>query len=297
MPTRTLPALAGIFATSPDISHALAVVAEEAGEIDRSLLVHLLLYYARKGLICERIGRAGGKVSSDPIAVSLDHLPPPIRKRIAAGDSFADFGNQSADYMKLLGMAPQDGAVLSMRGLHMDGELAGVLAITEARKRFGSRLIERISPACDLFALAFARILEHEARTEAVSALEALTRTIHSEYEKTISDLEARIAAAYDAQRARDGESPRVGQLERALSAATADARTMTERLAAVEEQVEAAVGRLERAHIELHAQNEAVRAKEDLLFRIERILSDERSADDPRKIIDELRSIVSARG
>lgn len=296
MPTRSLPTLAGIFATCPDIPHALSIVAEEAGEIDRSLLVHLLLYDARKGLICERIGRSNGQVSGERIAVSLDHLPPPIRKRIAAGDSFADFGNQSADYMKLLGMAPQDGAVLSLRGLHLDGELAGVLAITEARKRFGSRLIERISPACDLFALAFARLLEHEARTEAVTTLEALTRTIHAEYEKTISELESRISAAYDAQTSQQGDSPRVARLQRALDDAMADGRRMAERLAAVEEQVEAAVGRLERAHIELHAQNEAVRAKEDLLFRVERILSDASSAGDPRKVIDELRSLVSAR-
>lgn len=298
MTTRSLPNLASLLAVAGDVPQALSIIADEAAGIDRGLAVQLLLYDARRQVIAERVVRSGDGIAREPLAVAIDHFPPPSRKRIGAGDGFADFGNQSADYMKLLGIPAQEGAVLSLRGLHLDGELAGILVVVDVRRRFGTRLVERIAPACDLFALAFARLLEHEARVEAVAALETLTRSIHGEYEKTIGALEARIAAAYDARTAGQGpEAAKISQLEKAAQAAAAEARTMAERLSAVEEQVESAVARLEKAHVELHNQSETVRSQSALLYRIERMLDEAGAKSDPQSVIEELLSVVNSRG
>jgi len=106
------------------------------------------------------------------MTVSVDHLPPAIRRALVSGATLADFGTESDDYLKLLGLTPQQGGgILTVRGLTLDGELAGFVAVYEPRRRFGNRVVERLSPAIDLFALAFERIAEHDARFEAVQAL------------------------------------------------------------------------------------------------------------------------------
>jgi DNA repair exonuclease SbcCD ATPase subunit len=212
-----------------------------------------------------------------------------------SGAAFADFGAESDDYLKLLGLTPQqDGGILSIRGLTLDGELAGFVAVYEPRRRFGNKVVERLAPAIDLFALAFERIAEHDARFEAVQALEELTRNIHAEYNKAVRGLKAEL----DEARARNGspEGPdalRINELEQALSRVNNEMQSRSARLTAVEDQVAAAVTRLEQAHIELHAQGERARDQGKVLYEIERALD---QGSDPDDILRRIRAALSAR-
>jgi hypothetical protein len=60
-----------------------------------------------------------------------------------------------------------------------------------------------------------------------------------------------------------------------------------------VEEQVAAAVTRLEQAHIELHSQGERAREQGRLLYEIERALD---QGDDAEEVLRKIRAVLSAR-
>lgn len=180
-----------------------------------------------------------------------------------------------------------------MRGLTLDGELAGSVAVYEPRRRFGNRIVDRLTPAMELFALAFERIAEHDARFEAVRTLEELTRNIHSEYNRALRGLKAEL----DEARALIGEpgaqeAARIAELERAIGHASAEIDARSERLAAVEDQVARAVARLEQAHVELHSQTELARTQANKLYSIERLLADG-DASDPRATLDKVRAAL----
>jgi len=167
MAPRTLATLATVLSNARDADAALTLLQNEASDIDRAAQLALFVCDSRRQLITERLNPVGDTVSRLPLNVAIDHLPAPIRRALNSGSAIADFGVESEDYMKLLGVNPiQQGGVLSVRGLTLDGELAGFIALYEPRKRFGPRVVERLSPALDLFALAFERIAEHEARFE-----------------------------------------------------------------------------------------------------------------------------------
>ncbi|MEO5588126.1 MAG: hypothetical protein ABIS03_00970 [Gemmatimonadaceae bacterium] len=297
MAPRTLATLATVLSTARDADAALTLLQREAVEIDRAAQLALFICNARGQLITERLNPAGESVTRTPINVSIDHLPAPIRRALHSGTAVADFGAESEDYMKLLGVSPgQQGGILSVRGLTLDGELSGFLALYEPRKRFGPRMVERISPAFDLFALAFERIAEHEARFEAVRTLEELTRNIHSEYTRIIRQLKAElqditISSAAPTER----DSARIGMLERLLFDANDEINRRAERLAAVEDQVTKAVEKLQHIHVDLHNQSELARDQADLLYRIERTLA-ESNGGDPSLVLDNIRNLLSSR-
>ncbi len=262
MPPHTLATLATVLSSARDADAALSLLQHEAWDIEKSAQLALFLCDSRRQLITERLTPLAAGVGRTPLNVAVDHLPAPIRRALLSGATLADFGAESDDYLKLLGLSPQqDGGILSIRGLTLDGELAGFVAVYEPRRRFGNRVVERLAPAIDLFALAFERIAEHDARFEAVQALEELTRNIHAEYNKAVRGLKAEL----DEARARNGSpegaaADRIAELERALDTAMTDAEARAARLAAVEEQISHAVSRLEEAHVELHSQGERVR-------------------------------------
>lgn len=265
--------------------------------MDRGAQLALFVCDSRRQLITERLNPTDDAVSRIPLNVSIDHLPAPIRRALNSAASVADFGAESEDYMKLLGVtALQQGGILSVRGLTLDGELAGFIALYEPRRRFGPRIVERLSPALDLFALAFERIAEHEARFEAVRTLEQLTRDIHSEYNRAVRQLKSELEDARNAiQSPSERDAARIGELERLVAEATDEIQRRAERLQAVEDQVSQAVGKLQQAHVDLHEQSELARQHADTLYQIERAVTESNGAD-PAAAIDQIKSILGSR-
>jgi len=296
MAPRTLATLATVLSNARDADAALTLLQHEATDIERAAQLALFVCDSRRQLITERLNPAGDAVSRLPLNVSIDHLPAPIRRALNSGSAIADFGVESEDYMKLLGVNPiQQGGVLSVRGLTLDGELAGFIALYEPRKRFGPRVVERLSPALDLFALAFERIAEHEARFEAVRVLEELTRNIHSEYNRAVKQLKAELddlrgAIASPSER----DAVRISELERLVSEANEEIHRRAERLQAVEDQVSQAVGKLQQAHVDLHSQTELARSRADLLYKIERALDGNGTA--PQDTLEKVKALIASR-
>jgi hypothetical protein len=296
MAPRTLATLATVLSNARDADAALTLLQHEATDIERSAQLALFVCDSRRQLITERLNPTGDTVTRLPLNVSIDHLPAPIRRALNSGSAIADFGVESEDYMKLLSVSPiQQGGVLSVRGLTLDGELAGFLAIYEPRKRFGPRVVERLSPALDLFALAFERIAEHEARFEAVRILEELTRNIHSEYNRAVKQLKTELedlrgAVASPSER----DAARISELERLVSDANEEIHRRAERLQAVEDQVSQAVGKLQQAHVDLPDQSELARNREDLLYQIQRALEADGNA--PAETLEKVKSLLAAR-
>ncbi|MBA3341242.1 MAG: hypothetical protein H0T48_05350 [Gemmatimonadaceae bacterium] len=297
MAPRTLATFATVLSAARDADAALTLLQLEAWDIERTSQLALFLCDSRRQLITERLSPAPGGVERTPLNVAIDHLPAPIRRALSFGAAVADFGSESDDYMRLLGVTPQQqGGILSVRGLTLDGELAGFVALHEPRKRFGPRIVERLSPAFDLFALAFERMAEHEARFEAVRTLEELTGNIHAEYNRALRGLKAELEESRESNATPGArEAARIAELERAVSAAAQEGRLRGDRLAAVEEQVSHAVGKLQQVHIDLHRQTELTRAHADVLARIERII-EETPATEAAEVLEKVRAALSGR-
>ena len=290
MSSKGLPGFANSLASSGELSHTLAALYEEAADADRAAIVALFRNDPRRDLFVERIVADNAGVRSEQIAIAFDHLPAQVRKRVSNGQAFVEFGDQSTDFMKLLGLPSAEGATLSMRGFLMDNELAGALALVEPKKRFGGRVLDRLVPAAEMFGLAYTRLMEHEARMEAVRTLEDITRSIHTEYERTVAELETRLHSAQDASLAgRSPDSGRSAELQRALSTALDESRVTAQKLAAVDHQVRSAVSKLERAHMELHQQAEIARRHSDLIHTVRQRLEGALESTDLRAVIDDL--------
>jgi hypothetical protein len=290
MAPRTLATLATVLSAARDADAALTLLQHEVADMERSAQLALYICDSRRQLIVERLNPVGDTVQRVPLNVSIDQLPAPIRRTLNSGGAVADFGSESEDYMKLFGVSPaQQGGILSVRGLTLDGELAGFLALYEPRKRFGPRIIERINPAMDLFALAFERIAEHEARFEAVRALEELTRNIHSEYNRAVRQLKTELDDARQSSAApTERDAARIAELERQLAQSTEEVQRRAERLQAVEDQVSQAVAKLQQAHVDLHSQTELARQKSDMVYQIERLI--QANGADPAATLDKIR-------
>ena len=299
MAPRTLAGLSTVLTSVGNVSEALNALSQDTAEHDRNGNVVLFIYDARRDLLAERLMPAPEGMRTAQLEIALDHLPTAIRRTISAGRQFADLGPESGDYQKLLGAgASPEAGVLLLRGLLVDGELAAVLALSEPKTRFGHRLSEKVAPAVDLFALAFARLAERTARQEAVRTLEELTKALNDEHSRSLRDLQRKLAEAQAALGGKGGsDSIRVSQLKRAIEVAAVEARTTAERLSAVEEQVRVAVTKLEKAHVQLHAQGEALQTQSDIIYRVEQALRDATAGrGDSRKILEEVLQIVTSR-
>ena len=296
MAPRTLATLATVLSAARDADAALTLLQTEAWDIDRSSQLALFMCDARRQMITERLSPSTGGVVRTPLPVAIDHLPAPIRRALNFGAAVADFGAESDDYMKLLGVTPQQqGGILSVRGLTLDGELAGFIALYEPRRRFGPRIVERLSPALDIFALAFERIVEHEARFEAVRTLEELTRNIHTEYNRALKQLKSELdSARNDSASPTERDAARIRELERLLADAQGEIQRRMERLHAVEEQVSQAVGRLQQAHVDLHTQSELARTHAKALYQIERLLQDENANGGADEALMQIRTLLT---
>jgi hypothetical protein len=294
MPPRTLASLAHSLGGAPDLDAALVALGEGLAELDRGAHLALLRYDGRREMLRERLTPNGGRVERSPVETTFDHLPAHVRLAVAAGGQFIDLAEQSDEYARLFGMRPQsEGGWLALRGLRVDGHLAAILALHEARKIFGTRTTERFGAAVALFELAFMRFAEREAREEAVHTLEEVTQKVHGDYLRRLGVLEEELVAARDAASRPVDEPARVLMLEREAASAVEDARRATRRARAVEQQVTAAVEQLERAHIELHRRSEALRQKTRTLYLLERLLEIDTTTHDPRQLVDGMLSLV----
>jgi len=298
MAPRSLAALSTVLAAAGNVAEALNALSQDVLEHDRNGHVVLFNYDAKRDLLAERLIPAHEGMRTAQIEIAVDHLPTAVRRILATGKQFADLGTESAEYQKLLGVgANPEAGVLLLRGLLVDGELAAILALSEPKTRFGSRLSEKISPAVDLFALAFARLAERRAREEAVRMLEQLTRALNEEHSRALTELQHKLS---EAQAALDGkgtgDSIRVTQLKKAIEVAAVEARANAQRLSAVEEQVRVAVTKLEKAHVQLHAQGEALQTQSNIIYRVEQTLREAVAAQDSKKLIEEVLQIVTSR-
>ena len=298
MAPRTLAALSTVLSSVGNTAEALNALAQDIGEHDRNGHVVLFIYDAKRELLSERLIPAHEGLRTAQIEIALDHLPTAVRRILLAGRQFADLASESGDYQKLLGVgASPEAGVLLLRGLLVDGELSGVLALSEPKTRFGHRLSEKVVPAVDLFGLAFARLAERRAREEAVRALEDLTRTLNDEHARAVAELQHKLSEAQAALNGKGvGDTIRVTQLKRAIEVAAVEARATAQRLSAVEEQVRVAVTKLEKAHVQLHAQGEALQTQSNIIYRVEQTLREAISGQDSRKVIEEVLQIVASR-
>jgi hypothetical protein len=299
MAPRTLALLSNVLSSAGNVAEALNALSQDVTEHDRNGSIVLFIYDARRDLLAERLIPAPEGMRTAQIEIAIDHLPTAVRRTLTAGRQFADLGTESGDYQKLLGVgASPEAGVLLLRGLLVDGELAGVLALSEPKTRFGTRLSEKIAAAVDLFALAFARLAERRAREEAVRTLEELTRALNDEHSRAVQDLQRKLSEAQAALNGKGGgDSIRVSQLKRAIEVAAVEARTTAERLSAVEEQVRVAVTKLEKAHVQLHAQGEALQTQSDIIYRVEQALREATAGGgDSRKVLEEVLQIVTSR-
>jgi len=298
MAPRTLAGLSTVLAAAGNVAEALSALSQDVAEHDRNGSVVLFIYDARRDLLAERLMPAHEGLRTAQLEIALDHLPTAIRRTISAGRQWADLGTESGDYQKLLGVgASPEAGVLLLRGLLVDGELSAVLALSEPKTRFGHRLSEKVAPAVDLFALAFARLAERRAREEAVRTLEELTRALNDEHARAVGELQRKLSEAQAALNGKGtGDSIRVTQLKRAIEVAAVEARGTAQRLSAVEEQVRVAVTKLEKAHVQLHSQGEALQTQSNIIYRVEQALREAMSGQDSRQVIEEVLQIVTSR-
>ncbi|MEO5580343.1 MAG: hypothetical protein ABIR58_06760, partial [Gemmatimonadaceae bacterium] len=66
--------------------------------------------------------------------------------------------------------------------------------------------------------------------------------------------------------------------------------------LAAVEQQVARAVGKLEQAHVDLHSQAKKARVDADTIYKIGRALDDNGASGDPSEALTKIRAALAAR-
>ena len=223
MSSRNLPSLAHALSVAPDYDAALVALGEGLADVDRTAHLGLLRYDARREMLRDRLTPNGGRVTKTPVETTFDHLPATIRMQVAAGGQFVDLGDHSAEYAPLFGFpALPDGGILSLRGVHVDGCLAAVVALYEQKKMFGTRSVERFAPFVALFELGYARLSEREARDEAVRTLEDVTQRVHGEYVRASPSSSTSSFARSDEARAptTDEVSARIVALEREVAKA-----------------------------------------------------------------------------
>lgn len=283
MAPKTLPALAAELTLAPDAAAALRLIDDELTAWEKQTGVALLHFDARRNALVNRAlvppdAPLGAQNAPAHATMALDHLPPTAQYAILAGQRFADIGDQGGQYARLLGLPTAvDELRLLLKGVVIEGALAAVIAVYDARRRSGAKLLEHAEPLCALLELTYARFYERDARFEAVAALHDVTTRLRAEHAQALSSLEHEVERLRAAQRA--GTSEIVRQLRDAVGAAERRAVAAEERLSAVEAQVVAAVDRLERTHVQLHEQDSMIRMQSETIRQLEARLA-ERVAD-----------------
>ena len=302
MPPRTLASLAHALGASGGVDDALLALGETLAELDRGAVIAFYPYDARRELLRVRLVPGPGYVERVPLDASLEHLPTAVRVQLVSGTGFAELGERSGDFARLLGFqGPLDGQLV-LRGVRVEGQLAAVMVLVEPRRIFGTRVLDRFAPALGLFELAHARFWEREGREEAVQTLEEVTQRVHGEYVRKLSVLEEQLEAARRtpaAGSAAVGPSSTAAVARDALAAERLAAqqaesvRRAERRLELVEQQLAAATAQHEQAQGELARRGETLRQTERTLYLLDRVLSLDAAAHEPRRLVDELLALV----
>ncbi|MBC8089707.1 MAG: GAF domain-containing protein [Phycisphaerae bacterium] len=295
MPPRSLASLAHALGASSDLDGALIALGDCLAELDRGAGLALLKYDARREMLRERLAPANGQVAHSSIETTFDHLPEPTRGKVAAGGQFVELNDKSADYARLFGFVTSlDGGLLSLRGLKVEGSLAAIMVLYEPRKIFGTRTTERLAPALALFDLAFGRLAEKEAREEAFRTLEDVTQRVHGEYVRRLGALEAELRAARDTPRDSVALAPAQNvALQAEVARSAEEARRAIRKAELADQQLTAAVGQLEQAHVELHRRSEALRQRTRTLYLLDRVLTLDAGTRSPQTLVQGLLALV----
>lgn len=294
MAPRSLASLAHALGVAPDIEGALVALGEGLAELDRGAGIALLSYDGRRDMLSDRLAPVQGTVVKTTIETTFDHLPEAIRARVTAGGQFVDVSDRSADYARLFGFSSSlDGGMLAVRGLRVEGYLAAVLALYEPRKIFGSRTSDRLAPAVALFDLAFGRIAERDAREEAVRTLEDVTQRVHGEYVRKLGALERELREARTTPSVNAVVAAEAVALQAEAARASEDARRAIRRADLSDQQLTAAIGQLEQAHVELHRRSESLRQRTRTLYLVDRVLTLGAGTSDARAMVDGLLALV----
>jgi hypothetical protein len=293
---RSLASLAHALGATSDLDGALIALADAVTELDRGAALAMFRYDGRREMLRERLTPVQGRVERTSVETTFDHLPTPLRVKVAAGGQFIDITDRTADYVRLFGFTHAvEGGVLALRGLRVEGYLAAVLALYEPRKIFGTRTTERLGPSLALFDLAFSRLSEREAREEAFRTLEDVTQRVHGEYMRKLRQLEGELREARNTTPTGVAAlSPaEVVALQAESARAEEEVRRATRKADLAEQQLMSAVGQLEQAHVELHRRNEALRQRTRTLYLLDRVLTLDASTSDPAALVDGLVALV----
>lgn len=295
MNARTLTSLAHALGAATDLDAAVVALAGALAESDREASIALLGYDPRVGLLRERLMVTDGRVDRVALETSLEQLPRNALRTVQEGGTFTDLADEPGAYARLLRLQPlEEGASLSLRGIRIDGQLSAIVALSEPRRVFGTRAIERLAPLVALFELALSRFADREARQEAVRTLEEVTQRVHGEYVQRLSTLEQQLADVDRLAPEATGEDPAAALLrERDEAKRAEESRRTQRRLAALEHQLTASIGQLEQAHIELHRRSEALRQRTRTLYLLDRVMTLSSETTEPRRLAEGLLSLV----
>ncbi|HEY3286804.1 MAG TPA: GAF domain-containing protein [Gemmatimonadaceae bacterium] len=292
MQESTLVSLAHALAAAPGLDAAFVALVEGVAELDRAAVIALLPVDARASQIVACVGCEGGKTHRTSLDISLKQFPEHVVQRVQAGGAFADVGDEAETFGRMLQLPVLSEPVdLALRGVRFDGELAAVLALLEPRRVFGARAMVGADALAALFELAHSRFAESEARAEAARTLEDVTQRVHGEYVARLAEMQQQLHLARGA-----AEAAKAGQLvqkERESARVAEEQRRNAARLRALEQQVTAAVGQLEQAHIELHRRSEALRQRTRTIYLLDRVLEQAAHHVDPRRLAEGLLALV----
>jgi hypothetical protein len=145
-----------------------------------------------------------------------------------------------------------------------------------------------------LFDLAYVRHAEREAREEAVRTLEDVTQRVHGEYVRRLGVMESALREARNTPLGSGSYRPEEAiALQAEVARAGEEARRAARRAELTDQQLTAAVGQLEQAHIELHRRSETLRQKTRSLYLVDRLLALDAATQDVRTLVDGVLSLV----
>jgi hypothetical protein len=291
MPPNTLASLAHALSAATDLDAAFVALAEGLAETDRASHVALFRLEAKRAMLRERALVVDGVIERVALEASLEQFPKAVGRAIAEGGKFADLAEESPGFSRMLALPRvSDGGWLSVIGLRVDGQLAGLVALLEPKRVFGTRVSERVAPMVALFEIAFLRFAERDARLEAVQTLEDVTQKVHGEYLERLAATEEQLRHARSTPRA---EAAVALSREREDARTAEESRRSTRKLAVLEQQLTASVGALEQAHVELHRRSEALRQRTRTLYLMDRVLTLAAGREDPKKLAEALLALV----
>ena len=294
MPPHTLGSLAHALSAATDLDAAFVALAEGLAETDRGASVALFRLDAKRSMLRERALVVEGAIERVALEASLDQFPKTVGRTIADGGLFADLAEESPGFARMLAMPRvSDGGWLSVIGLRVDGQLAGLIALLEPKRVFGTRVSERFAPMVALFEMAFLRFAEREARLEAVQTLEDVTQKVHGDYLARLAATEEQLRQARSTPKPDETQAAVLLSRERDDARVAEDTRRATRKLVVLEQQLTASVGALEQAHIELHRRSEALRQRTRTLYLLDRVLTLAAAREEPRRLADGLLALV----